>query len=203
MEWVLIRVFSFFDFFSPRRGCILSAVLQVFPPTFYPAHLTVISEHSVELLGDSDEGGPATELLQFSSPDIGASRADTTEDVSYGILHRSFIQDLDCLAFWRPGDIKKTQWVNVAQIVTSETMWNSPSAFDPWSWGSNRQRWCHIWESLDDQTFQFQPWTLSGISEWNQTKSLTCTQPRLLRVSSWPCQSSFRRTACISCRFSR
>lgn len=81
------------------HGCILSAVLQAFPSTFYPAHLTVISEHGVELLGDSDEGGPATKLLQFSSPDIGACRADATQDVSYRILYRSFIEDLHRLAF--------------------------------------------------------------------------------------------------------
>lgn len=96
MECVLIRASVLF--FS-MHGCILSAVLRAFPSTFYPAHLAVTSEHSVELLGDSDEGGPATELLQFSSPDIGARRADATQDVSYRILHRSFIEDLNSLAF--------------------------------------------------------------------------------------------------------
>lgn len=33
--------------------------------------------------------------------------------------------------------------------------------------------------------------------------TLTCTQPRRLRVSSSLCRSSFHRTACISCRFSQ
>lgn len=62
-----------------------------------PAHLTVISKHSVKLLGNSDEGGPAAQLLQFASPHIGAGGADPTQDVSYRILYWPFKDDLNCL----------------------------------------------------------------------------------------------------------
>lgn len=34
-------------------------------------------------------------------------------------------------------------------------------------------------------------------------RRLTCTQPPPLHASSWPCRSSFRRTACTSSRFSQ
>lgn len=60
-------------------------------------HSAVVAEDSVELLGDPDEGGPATQLLQFACPDIGAGGADPAQDVPYCLLHRTFVRNFYCL----------------------------------------------------------------------------------------------------------
>lgn len=105
MEWLLIR--ASVSFCPMRELHLVGQCCKLLLQPLYLAHLTVISEHSVELLCDSDEGGPAAQLLQFSSSDIGARRADTTQDVSYRILYWPFIEDLNRLAFRCPGDKKK------------------------------------------------------------------------------------------------
>lgn len=58
----------------------------------------VIAKDGVELLGDSDEGGPAAQFLQLRCPDVGAGGANPAQDVSYCHVHRTFVKNLDRLA---------------------------------------------------------------------------------------------------------
>ncbi len=71
-------------------------------------HSAVVAEDSVELLGDPDEGGPAAQLLQFACTHIGAGGADAAQDVSYRLLHRTFVRNFDCLSL-RCSGAKNTQ----------------------------------------------------------------------------------------------
>lgn len=66
-------------------------------------HSAVVAEDSVELLGDPDEGGPATQLLQFAGPNVGAGGPDSAQDVPYCHLHRPFVKNFDCLPLRRSG----------------------------------------------------------------------------------------------------
>lgn len=53
-----------------------------------------LGEHLAGLLCDSDEGGPATELLQFGCAYVSAGGAHTTQDISDGVLHIALIGHL-------------------------------------------------------------------------------------------------------------
>lgn len=61
------------------------------------AQYLTIAKNRVELLGDSDKGRPAAQLLQFSGSDVSAGGADASQDVPHRLLHRSFEGDLHCL----------------------------------------------------------------------------------------------------------
>lgn len=82
----------------------------------YPRHLkqvragrsAVVAEHSVELLGDPDESGPAAQLLQFARADVGAGGADPTQDVPYCHINRTFVKNFDRLPLRRSGG-KRTE----------------------------------------------------------------------------------------------
>uniref|UniRef100_A0A3P9D0Y7 B box-type domain-containing protein n=1 Tax=Maylandia zebra TaxID=106582 RepID=A0A3P9D0Y7_9CICH len=64
---------------------------------------TVVPEDGVELLGDSDEGRPAAQLLQLGCTDIRAGGADPSQDVSYGVTHRTFVENFHGLPLRRSG----------------------------------------------------------------------------------------------------
>lgn len=63
----------------------------------------VVPEDGVELLGDSDEGRPAAQLLQLGCTDIRAGGADPSQDVSYGVAHRTFVENFHGLSLRRSG----------------------------------------------------------------------------------------------------
>lgn len=87
---------------------VRQAVLQIFRSKIELEHSAVVAEDGVELLGDPDEGGPATQLLQFTCPDIGAGGANPTQDVSYSHIHGTFERNFHCLPLRRSGGKKKT-----------------------------------------------------------------------------------------------
>ena len=62
-----------------------------------------LAEYLVGLFGDSDEGGSATELLQFLGADVCAGGAQPPEDVQDGVGHVSPVLHLHRLALRGPG----------------------------------------------------------------------------------------------------
>lgn len=65
-----------------------------------------LGEHLARLLCNSDKCGPAAELFEFGCSYICASGAQTTHDVSDGVLHVTFIRDLHGPALGRPAETK-------------------------------------------------------------------------------------------------
>ena len=62
-------------------------------------NLLVLLKHRVDLLSHSDEGGSATQFLQFLGPHICAGGADPAQYVLGRGLHISSVLHLYCLAF--------------------------------------------------------------------------------------------------------
>lgn len=70
--------------------------------------LAVAAEDSVELLGHPNEGGPAAQFLQLACPNIGAGGANSTQNVSYCLIHWTFVGDLYCFPLRCSRDRKQT-----------------------------------------------------------------------------------------------